>query len=579
MNLFELFIKICVDDQASGKLSKLSSGLGKGLAKAAKIGTAAVTAAAAGISALTTKAVKNYAKYEQLVGGVETLFKDNADLVVEYAEEAYKSAGLSANDYLETVTSFSASLLQSLGGDTAKAADYANQAVVDMADNANKMGTSIEMIQNAYQGFAKQNYTMLDNLKLGYGGTKEEMERLLKEADALSESFNLQVDASGELVYSYADIVDAIHIVQEEMGIAGATAEEAGTTIEGSVNSMRAAWENLVTGISDGNADIDELVNDLVITIAGNGTENNLGVFGNIIPAVENALNGASKVVEKLFPKLIGMLPSILEDTLPSLAKSAMSVVESIIQTISENSDQLSESITGAISSILIHAAENTPDLVGALIELALSLISSLGENLGTIVPALVELIALTIAEIAKNIDNLTGAIFSIIDGIVDVLTSPDGIAKMTAAGFELLVGLITGIITSLPKTAEGIIQLVDTIVGNITETDWEGVGSDLVGEIGEGLKTAWEEIEAAFTTAGETIVSTLEGWGPKLSTFGSEVSEKFEEIKEEAKTLVEDFKAKILESDWYQTGKDMVLEIKDGIAEIAAEAVQWGKD
>lgn len=167
MNLFELFVKVGVDDQASGELSNLSSKLGKGLKTAAKIGTAAVAAAAAGITALTTAAVKNYAEYEQLVGGVETLFKSSSDTIVQYAQNAYKSAGLSANKYMSTVTSFSASLLQSLAGDTEKAAEYANQALTDMSDNANKMGTSMEMIQNAYQGFAKANYTMLDNLKLG----------------------------------------------------------------------------------------------------------------------------------------------------------------------------------------------------------------------------------------------------------------------------------------------------------------------------------------------------------------------------------------------------------------------------
>ena len=167
MNLFELFVKIGVDDQASGKLSNLSNKLGNGLKTAAKIGTAAVGAAAAGITALATAAVNNYAEYEQLVGGVETLFKTSSDAVMKYAENAYKTAGLSANEYMETVTSFSASLLQSLDGDTRKAADYADRAIIDMADNANKMGTDIGMIQNAYQGFAKQNYTMLDNLKLG----------------------------------------------------------------------------------------------------------------------------------------------------------------------------------------------------------------------------------------------------------------------------------------------------------------------------------------------------------------------------------------------------------------------------
>ena len=224
MNLFELFIKIGVDDQASNKLSGLSSKLGNGLKTAAKIGTAAVGAAAAGITALTTAAVNNYAEHEQLVGGVETLFKTSSDKVMKYAEGAYKTSGLSANAYMETVTSFSASLLQSLGGDTASAVEYADMAITDMSDNANKMGTSMESIQNAYQGFAKQNYTLLDNLALGYGGTQAEMQRLISDAAKLSDT----VDAQS---MSFENIVEAIHVVQTEMGITGTTALEAGRTI------------------------------------------------------------------------------------------------------------------------------------------------------------------------------------------------------------------------------------------------------------------------------------------------------------------------------------------------------------
>lgn len=242
--------------------------------------------------------MKNYAQYEQLVGGVDTLFKNSSKKVQEYASNAYKTAGMSANEYMETVTSFSASLLQSLENDTEAAAEYANMAITDMSDNANKMGTSMEMIQNAYNGFAKQNYTMLDNLKLGYGGTKEEMERLLVDADKLSDSFNLQVDASGALVYSYADIVDAIHIVQTEMGITGTTAKEAGTTIQGSVNSMKAAWTNLVTSLGDENANVEEKFDELVVTIVGDGTETNLGVLGTVIPRAKiifEKLTGAIK--------------------------------------------------------------------------------------------------------------------------------------------------------------------------------------------------------------------------------------------------------------------------------------------
>ena len=239
MDVFDLVAKIRLDSseyesglgKAKNGMSSLVSGVSKGLATVAKVGTAAVSAGVAGVAALTKMGVEGYAQYEQLVGGVETLFKTSSDAVMKYAENAYKTSGMSANQYMETVTSFSASLIQSLDGDTAKAAEIGNMAITDMSDNANKMGTSIEMLQHSYSGFAKQNFTMLDNLKLGYGGTKTEMERLLKDAQALS---GVKYDIS-----SYADIVEAIHVVQTEMGITGTTAKEAATTIQGSLSMMK----------------------------------------------------------------------------------------------------------------------------------------------------------------------------------------------------------------------------------------------------------------------------------------------------------------------------------------------------
>ena len=223
-----------IAQEGAGKIAGIAG-------NAAKMFTALATAAVVkGLVDLGKASVEAYAEYEQLVGGVETLFGKSADTVKQYAQDAYMTAGLSANEYMEQVTSFSASLLQSLGGNTAAAADYGNQAVIDMADNANKMGTAIESIQNAYQGFAKGNFTMLDNLKLGYGGTREEMQRLLEDAEKIS---GIHYDIS-----SFADITQAIHTIQEEMGIAGTTAEEAGSTIQGSIGMVKAAWENLLTG-------------------------------------------------------------------------------------------------------------------------------------------------------------------------------------------------------------------------------------------------------------------------------------------------------------------------------------------
>jgi hypothetical protein len=402
LNLFELFVKIGVDDQASGKLKDLGGKLGNGLKTAAKIGAAAVGAAAAGITALTKAAVDNYAEYEQLVGGVETLFKSSSDTVMKYAENAYMSAGMSANEYMSTVTSFSASLLQSLGGDTDKAAEYANQALTDMSDNANKMGTSMEMIQNAYQGFAKQNYTMLDNLKLGYGGTKGEMERLIADAAKLDSSIK-----ANDL--SFGNIVKAINAVQTEMGITGTTAIEAGRTISGSVGSMKAAWTNLVTGFADGNADIELLIENLVETIVGDGTEKNLGVIGNVLPAVERALNGIGQLIEGAIPVLIERLPGLLQQILPVLLSSAASLTNSVIQILPQLVDLIVDTLI-----------DNAPMLIVAAVELILALAGGLIQAVPKLLKAIPTIIKETVDGF-KNSENIKKFIDvgkNIIDGI-----------------------------------------------------------------------------------------------------------------------------------------------------------------
>ena len=248
------------------------------------------------------QAVSSYADYEQLVGGVETLFKDSASVVENYANNAYKSAGLSANEYMDTVTSFSASLLQSLNNDTGKSAEYADRAIIDMADNANKMGTSMDMIQSAYQGFAKQNYTMLDNLKLGYGGTKTEMERLISDANkvkrANGEMANLSID-------SFADVTEAIHIIQTEMGITGTTAKEANETISGSLASTQSAWKNLLTGLANGNADLSGLMKNLVDGV--------MTTANNILPVVQKVADSIVEMLPEVLNNIITYLPKFLE--------------------------------------------------------------------------------------------------------------------------------------------------------------------------------------------------------------------------------------------------------------------------
>ena len=516
MNLFELFVKIGVDDQASGNLSNLSSKLGNGLKTAAKIGTAAVSAAAAGITALTTAAVNNYAEYEQLVGGVDTLFKTSSQKVQEYAANAYKTAGMSANEYMSTVTSFSASLLQSLGGDTEAAAEYANQALTDMSDNANKMGTSMEMIQNAYQGFAKQNYTMLDNLKLGYGGTKEEMARLIEDAAKLSDT----VDAQD---MSFANIVKAINVVQTEMGITGTTAKEAGATIAGSVGAMKSAWSNLITGLADGNADIGKLVDNLVTTIVGDGTESNLGVLGNVMPAVKTALNGASKLVSSLLPKIVQEIPAIINDNLPILAEAAISIIQSLVDGISQNQEMLMTTAFDTIVFLANSLISMLPQIVALGLDLIVSLANGIAESLPELLPTIIDVI-LQIVETMTNPETLTNildaamvliqnlayglvdaipqlvqATFLIIENLVAFLLDPANLAKLLKMSFDIIVGIGTGLINAIPELLKSVTRIITGIVAMFKDADWGKIGKDLVDGFKKGIQNAWKSLQTWF--------------------------------------------------------------------------------
>lgn len=407
MNLLDLFVKISVQDEASKNVETLSGKFKNGLAAAAKVGAAAVSAAATGIAVLTKNALNNYAEYEQLVGGVDTLFKDSSAKVQEYAANAYKTAGLSANEYMDTVTSFSASLLQSLGGDTEAAADMANVAITDMSDNANKMGTDMASIQNAYQGFAKQNYTMLDNLKLGYGGTKEEMQRLIDDANALNAAQGKYTNYSIE---SYADIVSAIHDVQVEMGIYGTTADEASTTIQGSVSSMKAAWSNLLTGIADDNADFKTLIEQFVDSLVTVGE--------NIIPRINIIIQGLTQLITEASQTIIPMAVQILLENLPSIVAAGMDLIIALVSGILDNIDMLIDCVLEMVDVIVDKLIDNLPKLIDG----GIRLIAALANGLIRAIPNLVSKIPQIISSIVKGIISGIPAIFDVGKNIVEGL-------------------------------------------------------------------------------------------------------------------------------------------------------------
>ena len=351
MDVFDLVAKIRLDSseyesgvgEAKSTFSNLASGVKTGLSTVAKVGAAAVSAGVAGVAALTKMGVEGYAQYEQLTGGVETLFKESNNIVMGYAENAYKTAGMSANQYMETVTSFSASLIQSLDGDTAKAAEVGNMAITDMSDNANKMGTSMEMIQNAYNGFAKSNFTMLDNLKLGYGGTKEEMQRLIDDANRVKAANGEMADLS---IDSFADVTEAIHIIQTEMGITGTTAREAATTIEGSLSMMKGAWQNLVVGMADSEADMEKLIDDFV--------ESTVTAAKNLLPRIEQTLIGIGDLITELAPVISKALPKLVKSVLPSLLEAGVSLVTAIVKGCVSALPALYDALLDAVQIILV---------------------------------------------------------------------------------------------------------------------------------------------------------------------------------------------------------------------------------
>jgi phage-related protein len=506
MNLLDLFVKISVQDEASENVETLSGKFKNGLAAAAKVGAAAVSAAATGIAVLTKKALNNYAEYEQLVGGVDTLFKDSSAKVQEYAANAYKTAGLSANEYMDTVTSFSASLLQSLGGDTEAAADMANVAITDMSDNANKMGTDMASIQNAYQGFAKQNYTMLDNLKLGYGGTKEEMQRLIDDANALNAAQGKYTNYSIE---SYADIVSAIHDVQVEMGIYGTTADEASTTIQGSVSSMKAAWSNLLTGIADDNADFKTLIEQFVDSLVTVGE--------NIIPRINIIIQGLTQLITEASQTIIPMAVQILLENLPSIVAAGMDLIIALVSGILDNIDMLIDCVLEMVDVIVDKLIDNLPKLIDG----GIRLIAALANGLIRAIPNLVSKIPQIISSIVKGIISGIPAIFDVGKNIVEGLWN--GIKSMgswvSGKVKDFFGGIVGGVkdflgIHSPSKVFAGIGGFMAEGLGEGFSDEFSSVKKDIEGNMSfdAGTITADANISRNYTSGSYGAESTSGG-------------------------------------------------------------------
>ncbi|WP_418703813.1 hypothetical protein [Anaerotignum faecicola] len=506
-------IKIKGDDRP---FQKVLGKIGSAVNTAVKASAAAVGAASAGVAALGTACINAYADYEQLVGGVETLFKDSADTIQTYADNAYKTAGLSANEYMETVTSFSASLLQSLDGDTEKAAAAADLAITDMADNANKMGTAMESIQYAYQGFAKQNYTMLDNLKLGYGGTKEEMQRLLADAEKLS---GVKYDLS-----SYADIVEAIHVIQTEMGITGTTAKEASTTIQGSVASMKAAWANLMVGMADDTQDFDLLLSNFIESI---GT-----VADNLLPRIGVVIEGMGKLVAGLAPEIASALPTLTNELLPNLVELGVQSISALVQGIQENGDSLAAGALSIVGTLAEGIAELLPMVADTAASLAVSLADGLTESLPNIIPVAIETISTLVENLTENANTIIEAGIQIIialgEGLIAALpqlieTVPqivinianvinDNAPKLVDTALYLITRLAVGLVQAIPTLVVNIPKIIEAIVAAFMAFQWLNLGKQLIDGVANGVKKAGESMATAAKDAFSKFKAKITG-------------------------------------------------------------------
>ena len=467
------------------------------------------TAIGGALAGLVGAGVKSYADLEQNLGGVETLFGDSANKVIENAKNAYKTAGVSANEYMAGVTSFSASLLQSLGGDTAKAADVADMAFRDMSDNANKFGTDMGSIQNAYQGFAKQNYTMLDNLKLGYGGTKTEMERLLRDAEKFS---GVKYD-----INNLSDVYEAIHVIQEQMEVTGTTAKESEKTISGSVQSMKAAFDNFLNGSGSPEALAETITN--VFNNVGNA----------IIQLAPSILSGVVILLQTLIPQIA----QLLLDLLPQLLTAITNMINALLNMITSNMEGISNAISQIINAIVGFITENLPTIIEMGIQLLVALVEGIIKSIPQLIPALVqciETIVTTIIDylpmiIDTGIDLLVALIEGIVDAIpqlvamlpkiiqriVETLTRPDMIVKIIGASLQLMLALGKGLIEAIPQMLTAIPNIIGAIVtgfrNSIANTNWGELGKNIIkgicdgfGRIGSYLNNKVNEVKEQIT-------------------------------------------------------------------------------
>jgi phage-related protein len=575
MDLFKLVAKLSLDDSSykkglSGALSTAKSMLGavgKGMAVIGGVTATAVGAVGTGVVALTKQATAAYGEYEQLAGGIETLFGEAAPKMMEQASEAYKTAGMSMNEYMETSIQSAAALINSLEGDQAKAAELMDMSITDMSDNVNKMGTTMEAVQNAYRGFSRGNFTMLDNLALGFAGTKEGMQELLDKAKEISGiTYNIE---------SYADIVEAIHVVQQEMGITGTTAKEANSTITGSLNAVKGAWQNLITGLADENADIRKLMNNVVDSVFGQGGEG--GFINNLLPRIEQALTGISDLVVTAADRL----PNIAQRFLPELVNSFVDTISKIINGVSNDSNRFVDNL-GSLFKTIVNSAlklvgvavdalpivanilatiittlangliEAVPKLIPSIIQVMMDLIGVITDNAGLILEAAITIITTLANALAENVPMLIDSVVTILLTIVDTLLN--NIETILVAAVQIVIGLAEGIAGAIPRlipvildvlmviikvlsqninlivdaALQIVLALIDGLLGNLDKISlavfqimWNIIAA-FISMIPQIISAAVQIIEAFIFGLGEGLLKMLSGdyWNGVLNSF-----------------------------------------------------------
>ena len=539
-DIFELVGKISLDgiDRAEKDLNSLSDTGEKSASKLGKLGGIAKTvgkgiligagAVVTGTAGLVKQVSASYGQLQQSIGGIETLFGESAQKVIDNANNAYTTAGISANEYMQQVTSFSASLLQSLGGDTEKAAEAADMAVRDMADNANKMGTSMEMIQNAYQGFSKQNYTMLDNLKLGYGGTKAEMERLLADAEKIS---GVKYDIS-----NLNDVYSAIHVIQQELGITGTTALEAGETIEGSFNSLSASWENFIAGLGNPDADMKQIVDNLAKGLSG-AINNVIPIINNMVSVLPTVMDAIIGAVNDLAPTFIETFTSLITQVidgivklLPTIVPMVVDTLKSVINALVSNLPQIINAVILLVTEVINALSEMLPELIPTVIQALVDISNSLLENLPTILNAVLQMILGIADGLIEAMPILINALPQIIDGIVQFLVSAT--PMLVEASIQLFMALVQAVPVIMEALIPAIPQIVMTLIDGLMQLQVQFFEASIQFFMAllDGLKTvipAAIEYMPKFINGIIDVVKQLPGklaqyWGATLDTVKS---------------------------------------------------------